>query len=72
MLMPLVEVTSNYLISGEAKKCQENIAHSRDLQSNSPIFTDMKRTRHGQQRTKVGLMRGKESKFGRQSRMGNG
>ena len=26
MLMPLVEVTSNYIISGEAKKCQENIA----------------------------------------------
>ena len=26
MLMPLVEVTSNYIISGEAKKCQENVA----------------------------------------------
>ena len=26
MLMPLVEVTSNYIISGEAKKCQENAA----------------------------------------------
>ena len=26
MLMPMVEVTSNYIISGEAKKCQENIA----------------------------------------------
>lgn len=24
--MPLVEVTSNYIISGEAKKCQENVA----------------------------------------------
>ena len=24
--MPVVEVTSNYIISGEAKKCQENIA----------------------------------------------
>ena len=26
MLMPLVEVTSNYIISEEAKKCQENVA----------------------------------------------
>lgn len=26
MLMPLGEVTSNYIISGEAKKCQENVA----------------------------------------------
>ena len=26
MLAPLVEVTSNYIISGEAKKCQENVA----------------------------------------------
>ena len=26
MLMPLVEVTSNYIISGEARKCQENVA----------------------------------------------
>ena len=26
MLMPLVGVTSNYIISGEAKKCQENVA----------------------------------------------
>ena len=26
MLMPLVEVTSNYIISGETKKCQENVA----------------------------------------------
>ena len=26
MLMPLVEVTSNYIISGEAQKCQENVA----------------------------------------------
>ena len=26
MLMPMVAVTSNYIISGEAKKCQENIA----------------------------------------------
>ena len=26
MLMPLVEVTSNYIISGEAKKCQESVA----------------------------------------------
>lgn len=26
MLMPLVEVTSNYIISGEAKKCQKNVA----------------------------------------------
>ena len=26
MLMPMVEVTSNYIISGEAKKCQENVA----------------------------------------------
>ena len=26
MLEPLVEVTSNYIISGEAKKCQENVA----------------------------------------------
>ena len=26
MLMPLVEVTSNYIISGEAKKCLENVA----------------------------------------------
>ena len=25
MLMPMVEVTSNYIISGEAKKCQENV-----------------------------------------------
>ena len=25
MLMPLVEVTSNYIISGEAQKCQENV-----------------------------------------------
>lgn len=24
--MPLVGVTSNYIISGEAKKCQENVA----------------------------------------------
>ena len=24
MLAPLVDVTSNYIISGEAKKCQEN------------------------------------------------
>ena len=26
MLAPLVDVTSNYIISGEAKKCQENVA----------------------------------------------
>ena len=26
MLEPLVEVTSNYIISGEAKKCQESVA----------------------------------------------
>ena len=26
MLMPLVEVTSNYIISGEAKKCQKDVA----------------------------------------------
>ena len=26
MLMPMVAVTSNYIISGEAKKCQENVA----------------------------------------------
>ena len=26
MLMPMVGVTSNYIISGEAKKCQENVA----------------------------------------------
>ena len=26
MLIPMVEVTSNYIISGEAKKCQENVA----------------------------------------------
>lgn len=26
MLAPLVDVTSNYIISGEAQKCQENIA----------------------------------------------
>ena len=26
MLMPLVEVTSNYIISGEARKAQENVA----------------------------------------------
>ena len=26
MLEPLVEVTSNYIISGEARKCQENVA----------------------------------------------
>ena len=26
MLMPMVAVTSNYIICGEAKKCQENIA----------------------------------------------
>lgn len=26
MLMPLVEVTSNYIISGEATRCQENVA----------------------------------------------
>ena len=26
MLMPLVEVTSNYIISGEARKFQENVA----------------------------------------------
>ena len=26
MLMPLVEVTSNYIISGEARKSQENVA----------------------------------------------
>ena len=26
MLMPLVGVTSNYIISGEAKKCQDNVA----------------------------------------------
>ena len=25
MLMPLVEVTSNYIISGEARKAQENV-----------------------------------------------
>lgn len=24
--MPLVEVTSNYIISGESRKCQENVA----------------------------------------------
>ena len=26
MLMPMVEVTSNYIISGEARKAQENVA----------------------------------------------
>ena len=26
MLAPLVDVTSNYIISGEAQKCQENVA----------------------------------------------
>ena len=26
MLMPLVEVTNNYIISGEAARCQENVA----------------------------------------------
>lgn len=26
MLMPLVEVTSDYIISGEARKAQENVA----------------------------------------------
>ena len=26
MLEPLVEVTSNHIISGEARKCQENVA----------------------------------------------
>ena len=26
MLAPLVDVTSNYIISGEAKKCQDNVA----------------------------------------------
>ena len=26
MLAPLADVTSNYIISGEAKKCQENVA----------------------------------------------
>ena len=26
--MPLVEVTSNYIISGEAQKCQENVEKS--------------------------------------------
>jgi hypothetical protein len=26
MLAPLVDVTSNYIISGEAKKYQENVA----------------------------------------------
>lgn len=26
MLEPLADVTSNYIISGEARKCQENVA----------------------------------------------